>query len=434
MSRSGAITDERLQGRVQGSVRVGGHLPSTLSWLDQTAEEQRRVREIVALFSQPESRDELGIGQIRDVFSDRLFPGVSVIQTRARYFLFVPWIFQLGEARGYSGPRLAAWAERQERTFIENLRQELVATGQPQDGLIGRVAGASIKILPSTIYWSGLHRWGILTDWVSQDELGLHRPDRKGAEELAERDIGDWHPTLPSPPEEFPDRPTGGFRLTSDESGWLRERLLISTHGSLLAHLIDARSRPVPDAVTPWDDPASATVAAPLKETLAHARRFSIAMHGAALLYNLLVGERYVEDELTAVDDPVGRYRQLLAGWSEELAALDLADWELDDFWALVRTDNPRISPWTERFVDAWIELVSRDGGSGIADAPDARGLVADRERRTKGRQSRLDNPKMRQTWSGESGAGQLNFRWGTVRALVTDIIDGLGSSDDAPA
>lgn len=409
-------------------------MPSTLSWLDQTAEEQRRVREIVALFSQPESRDELGIGQIRDVFSDRLFPGVSVIQNRARYFLFVPWIFQLGEARGYSGPRLAAWAERQERLFIESLRQELVATSQPQDGLIGRVAGASIKILPSTIYWSGLHRWEILSDWVSPDELGLRKQDREGVDELAERHIGDWHPTIPSAPGEFPDRPTGGFRLTADEARWLRERLMIATQGSLLAHLVETRSRPSRDAATPWEEAASRSVDAGLRDTLDHAQRFSIVMHGAALLYNLLVGERYIDDGLTAVDEPVGTYRELLAAWAEDVTALRLADWELDAFWELVRTDNPRISPWTERFVDAWIDLVSRKVGSGIADDADARALVADRERRTKGQQSRLDNPKLRQTWSGESGAAQLSYRWGTVRTLVTDIVDGLGSRDVAAA
>ncbi|WP_408647239.1 DUF6361 family protein [Tessaracoccus coleopterorum] len=44
--------------------------------------------------------DELGIGQIRDVFSNVLFPGTSVTQTRARYLLLVPWAFlKAGEQR-----------------------------------------------------------------------------------------------------------------------------------------------------------------------------------------------------------------------------------------------------------------------------------------------------------------------------------------------
>lgn len=46
------------------------------------------------MFEEPGTRDELGIGPVRDAFSEQLFPGTSVIQTRARYFLFVPWAFK----------------------------------------------------------------------------------------------------------------------------------------------------------------------------------------------------------------------------------------------------------------------------------------------------------------------------------------------------
>lgn len=37
----------------------------------------------------------LGFAPIRDAFADYFFPGTSTIQTRARYFLFVPWIMSL---------------------------------------------------------------------------------------------------------------------------------------------------------------------------------------------------------------------------------------------------------------------------------------------------------------------------------------------------
>lgn len=69
-------------------------MPSSIAWLDTSADEQRSVRDIIALFTQHESRDELGLGTIRDALSNRLFPGTSVLQTRARYFLIVPWCFQ----------------------------------------------------------------------------------------------------------------------------------------------------------------------------------------------------------------------------------------------------------------------------------------------------------------------------------------------------
>ena len=46
------------------------------------------------LLASPGVVDELGIGVIRDSFSDTLFPGISTIQTRAKYFLTIPRIFR----------------------------------------------------------------------------------------------------------------------------------------------------------------------------------------------------------------------------------------------------------------------------------------------------------------------------------------------------
>ena len=53
--------------------------PAVIAWLDYSQADQRRAREIVAMFSQAESRDEVGLGQIRDALSDTLFPGTPVI-------------------------------------------------------------------------------------------------------------------------------------------------------------------------------------------------------------------------------------------------------------------------------------------------------------------------------------------------------------------
>lgn len=68
-------------------------MASTVEWLDSRAEEQRISRELIALFTQQESRDELGIGQVRDALGDLLYPGTSVLLTRARFFLCVPWCY-----------------------------------------------------------------------------------------------------------------------------------------------------------------------------------------------------------------------------------------------------------------------------------------------------------------------------------------------------
>ena len=68
-------------------------MPSTLTWIDHDPYARERAYRILALFQEKESRDELGLGAVRDSFADALFPGTSTIQTRLRYMLFVAWIY-----------------------------------------------------------------------------------------------------------------------------------------------------------------------------------------------------------------------------------------------------------------------------------------------------------------------------------------------------
>src|SRR5262245_22438141 len=67
---------------------------SAIGWIDFSPEHREKVRSVLDLLSTPGVVDELGIGVIRDSFSDSLFPGISTIQTRAKYFLTVPRIFK----------------------------------------------------------------------------------------------------------------------------------------------------------------------------------------------------------------------------------------------------------------------------------------------------------------------------------------------------
>jgi hypothetical protein len=71
----------------------------SLAWTGFDEAERQRAQRILALFQGRESRDELGLGAIRDSITDHLFPGTSTIQTRLRYMLFIPWLFRMLEGR-----------------------------------------------------------------------------------------------------------------------------------------------------------------------------------------------------------------------------------------------------------------------------------------------------------------------------------------------
>jgi hypothetical protein len=65
-------------------------MSASLTWLDHDSSERDRMNRILALFRERDTRDELGVGVIRDLIADEFFPGTSTIQTRLRYMLFVP--------------------------------------------------------------------------------------------------------------------------------------------------------------------------------------------------------------------------------------------------------------------------------------------------------------------------------------------------------
>ena len=67
---------------------------SIISWLDFSDSERRKMVEVISLFKQRDTRDEMGLAQIRDGFAEMFFPGTTTIQTRACYFLFLPWLYR----------------------------------------------------------------------------------------------------------------------------------------------------------------------------------------------------------------------------------------------------------------------------------------------------------------------------------------------------
>jgi len=403
-------------------------MTSLWAWLDTSSDEQRRVRELIALFAQSESRDELGIGQIRDVFSDALFPGTSVVQTRARYFLFVPWIYRKAAERR-SGVQLKVWADAQERQLIATLINDHRIG--PGEGLIGRRAGVGLKILPSAIYWSGMVRYGILTSDVAADHLRVIRPRLTNDHELAERTAHEWQPSIPEPADsDFPHSVADGLDLRPAEASWLRERMLATTDGTLLAHLLVGVRSPEDAPGLPWDDASTGGATGPVSDLLEHARLFSLAMQGGPLLYNLLIAEQYEAQGFDRETGSVTKYRELLKEWEAECTTgrTALATWDRADFWDAVLSRNNRIGSSTRAFVDLWLDAAC-GGISNTATNKALRTLVASRERAQKKAQSRLDNERLLSTWSGSSGTARLDYRWGTVKRLILDIQEGLASA-----
>ncbi|MGY6502456.1 MAG: DUF6361 family protein [Acidimicrobiales bacterium] len=402
-------------------------MSSRIAWLDASADEQRRIREIVQLFSQKESVDELGGRRIVVVLSDALFPGTSVLHTRARYLLFVPWLVKLAAHRKHPAQEL----DRMERRLIQSfLDDDTVPQADRMTGLIGSVAGPTVKQLPSIAYWTALEAWGIL-QIPGRVEATLdrtrHRPTAGEADELAERAAWVWHPGVGEAPKGFPDSTiAGGFRLQLEEANWLRERWLATTEGSLLAHLVRT-DRPLSDSWAPWDEPACRDAPSGTLEVLRHAQRFSLAMAGARQLYQLLLVRRYLERGFNQVDVDLDAARNALDAWAAEVMEQpDLFDgWDPNEFWDFVLSRNARIDPLTRVFFTHWFDLMRRGELGGLADDTDLQLLVYNREHRLKAPNGRLANDALLASWQG-ADPGRVTFRWPQVHRFMSDLHDGL--------
>lgn len=387
--------------------------------------------EVVNLFREKGTLDELGIGTIRDTFGDHFFPGTSTIQTRAKYFLFLPWIFQGLEAVGVRSDQADGRARRDQARLAAALQ---VGGEGPAAGVIGIDAGERLQRPPSVVYWAGMHRWGILTfggslaqyyaalDFVPGARAALRSDD--GEAELVEAARRNWHGGLPTAAPDFLETTT--FDLSREEAAYLQERVLATAPDSLLAHCVRSPQR-LNRVDEIWQLPILDRVPAMLRHEIEQARLFALVMYGAGLSYNLLLAERAVQLEVTDTTEFVDRYRGMLEQWADDIAAnaSALASWSRTEFWAVVHRLNPRLRTPARIFAERWMTFAI-DDPNGAPDEPAARQLLTNRERSLKGALARLHNRRALERWSGASGVNRLNYRWPNARIIISDILEGL--------
>lgn len=355
------------------------------------------------LFCVEESRDELGLGSVRDALSDLMFPGTSTIQTRLRYMLFVPWLYRTAARAGGRAD--------QARALEIRLITALMRGGETTN-VIGSEARDSLKRLPSDVYWAGLLALGIRISPGSRAEL------------LAAGDApGMWSPSLPGVPDDILEKTS--FRLTPEEGGFLRDRLAVSARESLFNELAQSGDRTDSQAI--WLHPMRATWTPRNLAIVDQAERFARVMNGAALLYNLMLAERAAAMQGANVGQWHERsadYRARLAAWQVDAPDRFAAGWNVAGLWSLTSQTIHRVAPLTVAFVTEWATQVQRGGA--LADDPNARGLILRRETRLKGPKARLTNDAALARWGGSSGAAVLNFRWTVVQRHLRDLADAI--------
>jgi hypothetical protein len=373
-------------------------------------------------------RDEVGFLELHQAYADRFFPGTSVLHTRLRYALFVPWMYD-AMSQDPERHRMAALIERREIALAGRLK----AAGE-QGVIGGRRFPQPASQPPSMVYWSALGAWRILRplsdgSYPSRQMVTraiARKPSRQRLQDDDGQLIVEDEPvfcSIPSPPASWHDASAHlDFCLTTPERRFLTTCLLSvarddeSTSPSLLARLVEKRVGITPQ--TPlWAAKIRDVADDPDRAALVRARQCAaLAAIGRAVYAAMVEHIRTAIDGLPTEDVHRSALPNVIDEHRREAAALDIE---------AVRLDAPTISQGILDLLRATQSWLKSD-----AQLTDLFDIYERGESTRKGRRARLTKSlrgrERRAEWRPKDTAlsEPLHYRWGNVRRLLLDLGD----------
>lgn len=424
-------------------------MQSSLGWVDFSSEHRDRVKTVLDLLATPGVVDELGIGVIRDSFSDCLFPGLSTIQTRAKYFLIIPRILkdyeQLTDRQRRNASLEEYLSESEKRARIR-----LVEKYGKKDnlGIIGVSFGTrsdrDVMRQPASIYWNGLRAFGIVKTDLSLAEYARkhsgHRPAlRMLLEETREEkgDDVDVDDIALSPiirlPKDDDWMPRLTITLTNPEAHFLHQQITATQPDSLLGQILmddvalheflalHGRSTFRDLAELPF---VGRLADSRLRNVVRLAHRFWDIFYGAHVRYNCLIQARF--GGAAGRKETLGQW----AEWRDTMESFPWAEWDTSALWEIVSANGSEVRPYTRRFVEGWIaEAERRSANTARFDE-----LVTKQERANKRMRARLRPDNKDERASEWIGIRALDYRLSQALRIVDDIHSAETGKVDANA
>lgn len=400
-----------------------------IGWIDYSKEHRDRVMSVLDMLRRPGAVDELGISVIRDAFSDRLFPGLSTLLTRAKYFLIVPWIMRDLEREGLDHRQFSNRLHQRETDLIPVLS----ASGEQQD-VIGSRAGVSLKRKPSELYWNGLRTYGIFRDrhmslgnyiavaqrvsrFNQERKSSIHRDGdvHDDGDALGSETIGPFWDVL-EPPADWKERMR--FNLSQEQAVFLRDKIILSPYSkdSLLAYIL-AQCPGAASRCGSFRDLAAVDMPARVRHDYELARDFAQLIYGAHIRYNVAFFRSIHQVEKADAAQATWK------AWVSEMERFDFERWDIDSMLKDLQVDR---GVHAAQFVRQWDRYARRlpDVSEDELDV-----FVTKREMYLKGRErAKIGNwPQFRGDWLG---IRRLEYRWPNARRIIRDIADGLEAVD----
>jgi len=142
-------------------------------------------------------------------------------------------------------------------------------------------------------------------------------------------------------------------KLTRTEAIYLRERILSNASRTMLAFMVD-QGEIAKHTDFPWQHHQLHEFPPHVRDLMNTRATLSEVIHGAALLYNLMLAEAKQAREREEV------CAERLEAWTDNVATrrAPLLAWDRDSFWDIIASGNQRVRYLTRIFISGWINLV----------------------------------------------------------------------------
>lgn len=400
-----------------------------LGWIDFSPAHRRRVGAILQALGEQGMVDELGIGIVRDALADEMLPGISTIQTRAKYFFLVPYLlydYQLLSAVKRAKHSPEEFMEKRENEVMWDLGDKY--EHKENTGVIGitKQRGQKIVRRPSAVYWNGLGFYGFIRNGGLGVDTFLQQCRFSSESLRADVDGDDTPKDLVDAEHEnvfklhlaydktWKDSLT--MDLKPEEAKQLADRMRQYGENMLVGELItNQKLRELFISTGSFSDFARAAqkleTHQAIKQILIIAHDFSELMCGAHIAYNC---------QVQAIKFKKPHYKSNWENWAKSLKTTML---DYDGFTPeKIFSHAPNIRVHTRRFVaDWWNYIKSEKLDTSRRDA-----LIAAQERRNKKGRARIYGKRIddvhEEKWIG---LGHLEYRKPQAARILKDIFEG---------
>lgn len=390
-----------------------------LGWIDFSKTERSKVLSVLDMLSEDATLDELGVAPIRDGYANLFFPGTSTLQTRAKYFFIIPYGLRDMECSEEIHPGRVQTAFSALERFCG---EHFLADNAGEEGVIGRrslAAGRWVKRSPADIYWAGLRKFGIfnggtmsLGEYIramcalkeqksTLKNLGS-KNDAAEENETDDADAGDvrsysfWN--MPLYRKEWKDDLC--IALSKEEGAFLKSQILLTCPDSMMSIILKNDMRDVLSCDS-FQELQLYLDRFPehIQQDFTSARAFSDFIYAIRTIYNVIISDG---ENL----DATGELERLLPAFPE------LAEIDIDAIFARLEIYH---NPALRAFLKTSQELMRNRDIDGLKKC------IKNREIALKG-QSRAKTCHPGQFENGWYGGGQLGYRFGNAKVILTDI------------